>query len=52
MPAEPMMVLLRPRNFFRRNPALDVPPSWARTPSEVLAGKKGCNGKDKASVLV
>ncbi|KAI7289836.1 hypothetical protein KC315_g19987, partial [Hortaea werneckii] len=26
MPAEPMTVLLRPRNFFTRNPALDVPP--------------------------
>jgi primary-amine oxidase len=30
MPAEPMTVLLRPRNFFVRNPALDVPPSYAR----------------------
>ena len=53
MPAEPMTVLLRPRNFFTRNPALDVPPSFARTPSEVLAGKKGGEGdKDRASVLV
>ncbi|KAI9872983.1 MAG: Copper amine oxidase, partial [Watsoniomyces obsoletus] len=32
MPAEPMTLLLRPRNFFLRNPALDVPPSYARTP--------------------
>ena len=53
MPAEPMTLLLRPRNFFARNPALDVPPSYARTPSQVLAGERGrevvC---DKTSVLV
>lgn len=52
MPAEPMTLLLRPRNFFLRNPALDVPPSYSRTPSQVLAGKKGCEHKDKASVQV
>jgi primary-amine oxidase len=53
MPAEPMTLLLRPRNFFLRNPALDVPPSYARTPSEVAAGTSGCAcSKDKASVLV
>jgi primary-amine oxidase len=52
MPAEPMTLLLRPRNFFLRNPALDVPPSYARTPSQVLAGKKGCESADKASVKV
>ncbi|KAH0846719.1 hypothetical protein AYO21_11577 [Fonsecaea monophora] len=53
MPAEPMTLLLRPRNFFVRNPALDVPPSYARTPSEVAAGKNGCTcEKDKASVRV
>lgn len=44
MPAEPMTVLLRPRNFFLKNPALDVPPSWSCTPSAVAvaaaAGKK------------
>ncbi|KAI9037161.1 peroxisomal copper amine oxidase [Aspergillus affinis] len=38
MPAEPMTLLLRPRNFFTRNPALDVPPSFARTPSQIAAG--------------
>lgn len=38
MPAEPMTVLLRPRNFFTRNPALDVPPSISSTPSQVAAG--------------
>ncbi|KAK5079963.1 peroxisomal copper amine oxidase [Exophiala xenobiotica] len=53
MPAEPMTVLLRPRNFFKRNPCLDVPPSYARTPSEVAAGKNGCAcGKDNNSKLV
>ncbi|KAF7514419.1 hypothetical protein GJ744_000189 [Endocarpon pusillum] len=53
MPAEPMTLLLRPRNFFTSNPALDVPPSFAKTPSEVLAGKRGYDSnKDKASVLV
>lgn len=44
MPAEPMTLLLRPRNFFDRNPVLDVPPSYARTPSQVAAGKQGCGG--------
>jgi primary-amine oxidase len=53
MPAEPMTVLLRPRNFFLRNPALDVPPSYARTPSQVAAGKTGCSScVDKTSVQV
>ena len=33
MPAEPMTLLLRPRNFFTRNPALDVPPSFCSVPS-------------------
>ncbi len=34
MPAEPMTLLLRPRNFFLKNPALDVPPSYCSTPSQ------------------
>jgi hypothetical protein len=34
MPAEPM-TLLRPRNFFARNPALDAPPSYCSTPSQI-----------------
>ncbi|KAI5283913.1 hypothetical protein KEM54_001735 [Ascosphaera aggregata] len=38
MPAEPMTLLLRPRHFFKRNPVLDVKPSYARTPSQVAAG--------------
>ena len=52
MPAEPMSLLLRPRHFFLRNPVLDVPPSYASTPSELLAtaGKEGVLGlADKAS---
>lgn len=38
MPAEPMTVLLRPRNFFQNNPAMDVPPQRCITASQV-AGK-------------
>ena len=55
MPAEPMTLLLRPRNFFLKNPALDVPPSYALTPSQKatrLGGFKGTDGTDKASVRV
>ena len=55
MPAEPMTLLLRPRNFFLKNPALDVPPSYALTPSQkatLLGGFKGKDGSDKASVRV
>lgn len=43
MPAEPVSVLLRPRNFFLRNPALDVPPSYSSRPSQV-ASKMGVVG--------
>lgn len=56
MPAEPMTVLLRPRNFFTKNPALDVPPSFVKTPSQAAKGVEGCGcaGKknDGSSVLV
>ena len=48
MPAEPMTVLLRPRNFFLKNPALDIPPSYSSSPS----GKGTVNSKDKISQLV
>lgn len=41
MPAEPMSLLLRPRNFFTGNPVMDVPPSFCSTPSQVAAGGKG-----------
>ncbi|KAH3681928.1 hypothetical protein WICPIJ_007090 [Wickerhamomyces pijperi] len=41
MPAEPITLLIRPRNFFTQNPALDIPPSYAATTSEVrLNGNK------------
>lgn len=33
MPAEPISLLLRPRHFFTRNPALDVAPSFCSVPS-------------------
>lgn len=54
MPAEPMTLLLRPRNFFDRNPVLDVPPSFARTPTQVAANASSCACKksDGSSVLV
>lgn len=55
MPAEPMTVLLRPRNFFLKNPALDVPPSSAMTPSQkasMFGGLKAVDRSDKASVRV
>lgn len=52
MPAEPCMLLLRPRNFFLMNPALDVPPSYAITSSEVKAKKNGAHTMfDKESEL-
>lgn len=52
MPAEPMTLLLRPRNFFARNPALDVPPSYCSTPSQIAAGKGVFDAADKMSKLV
>lgn len=50
-------MLLRPRNFFTKNPALDVPPSFLRTPSQAAKGVEGCGcagkkGNDGSSVLV
>lgn len=41
MPAEPVTVLLRPRNFFERNPALDVRPGFSSWPSLRGAGGRG-----------
>lgn len=49
MPAEPMTVLLRPRNFFTKNPALDVPPSWSSTPSAVAAAAAAAGKKSDGS---
>ena len=52
MPVEPITLLLRPRNFFAHNPVLDVPPSYASTPSQVLANGKGVvDTADKMSKL-
>jgi primary-amine oxidase len=48
MPAEPMTVLLRPRNFFLKNPALDIPPSYSSAPS----GKGTRSSADKISQLI
>lgn len=46
-----MTLLLRPRNFFLRNPALDVPPSYSSTPSQKasLLNKGKVDNADKAS---
>lgn len=54
MPAEPMTLLLRPRHFFTKNPVLDVPPSYSRTPSQIAAGASTCACKkgDGTSVQV
>ena len=51
MPAEPFTLLLRPRNFFLKNPALDVPPSYCSTPTQVasMLGKAAVNRPDKDS---
>ena len=54
MPVEPVTLHLRPRNFFAGNPALDVPPSYSVTPSEVKAkAETGAHAQcgDPASVL-
>jgi primary-amine oxidase len=47
-----MTLLLRPRNFFARNPALDVPPSYCSTPSQVANKEKVLDAADKMSTLV
>jgi primary-amine oxidase len=46
MPAEPMTLLLRPRNFFTRNPCMNIPPSYCSVPSGV---KQGSTLVDKLS---
>lgn len=51
MPAEPMTLLLRPRNFFAKNPALDVPPSYCSTPSQVAGKGAVLDARDKMSEL-
>ena len=52
MPAEPMTLLLRPRNFFTKNPALDVPPSYCSTPSQIQSSIGVTDATDKMSKLV
>lgn len=49
MPAEPINVILRPRHFFERNPALDVRPSFSSTPGGVAAGRRVFREADGAS---
>lgn len=53
MPAEPMSLLLRPRNFFIQNPALDVPPSYnmTTTGARAAAGAGITSLTDKTSKL-
>lgn len=52
MPVEPITLLLKPRNFFANNPVMDVPPSYASTPSQVAAAGRGVyEAADKMSKL-
>ncbi|KAF1813522.1 peroxisomal copper amine oxidase [Eremomyces bilateralis CBS 781.70] len=51
MPAEPMTLLLRPRNFFTSNPCMDIRPSHSSTPTAVAKGQAVAVG-DPASRLV
>lgn len=52
MPAEPVSLLLRPRNFFSCNPVMDVLPAYSVTPSEVKARMEGFRAADEESKLV
>lgn len=49
MPAEPMTLLLRPRHFFLRNPALDIKPSFSSWPSQVAKGGTPLKNVDNMS---
>lgn len=52
MPAEPMTLLLRPRNFFTNNPVMNVPPSYVTIPSQVAAKKEAVvDATDKVSKM-
>lgn len=52
MPAEPMTLLLRPRNFFLNNPVMDVPPSYVTIPSQIAANKAAVvDATDKVSTM-
>ena len=49
MPAEPMTLLLRPRHFFLRNPAMDVKPAFSSWPSQIENGEKAYRNQDEKS---
>lgn len=52
MPAEPMTLLLRPRNIFTNNPTMNVPPSYVSIPSQIAANKEAVvNAADKMSKM-
>lgn len=52
MPAEPMTLLLRPRNIFTNNPVMNVPPSYVSIPSQIAAKKEAVvNAADKLSKM-
>lgn len=52
MPAEPMTLLLRPRNFFTNNPVMNVPPSYVSIPSQIAAKKEAVvDAADKVSKM-
>lgn len=52
MPAEPMTLLLRPRNFFTNNPVMNVAPSYVSIPSQVAANKEAVvDASDKMSKM-
>lgn len=51
MPVEPISVLLRPRHFFLQNPALDVPPSYFKTPKQADVDESSKCLSDQTSKL-
>ncbi|KAL1867057.1 peroxisomal copper amine oxidase [Diaporthe australafricana] len=52
MAAEPMTLLLRPRNFFANNPVMNVPPSYVSIPSQIAANKGAVvDAADKVSKM-
>lgn len=44
MPAEKMLVSLKPVNFFDKNPVIDVPISTQEENMSVLVGEEGKSG--------
>jgi hypothetical protein len=46
------VISLQPRNFFTNNPVMNVPPSYAMTPSQVLTNRHGAvDARDKINNL-